>query len=276
MVEPSPRPRRRRRFWLVGLLLLLATAGGMTLAGGPIAWPFDVCLNLGGVVEHPTLRASGPGPRVVVLQHGLFRTRASVGRLARALAAHGYEVLDPGYPSTLDFVAGHAERLRTAIAVRQAQGPVAAWAFVGHSLGGLVIQEYLRQPGAVEPWACVYVATPHRGAVLCDLRKHWFLFRWLMGSKAAMELSPAAELHQRPIPWPTRSGTVVGDLGAGNAAIPGDDDGTVGVAEATFAGCAASVRLPHGHTGVAAAPEALRQVLHFLRQGAFAEPRGKQ
>jgi hypothetical protein len=112
--------------------------------------------------------------------------------------------------------------------------------------------------------------------VLADLRKHWFLFRWVMGTKAALQLSPGAALHRQPIPWPERSGTVVGDLGEGNAAIPGRDDGTVGVDEATFAGCTARVQVPFGHTAVATAPDVLRQVLHFLQRGAFAECDRKQ
>ena len=68
----------------------------------------------------------------------------------------------------------------------------------------------------------------------------------------------------------------IGDRGDGNASIPGADDGTVGVDEATFPGIAATVRLPVGHTGMTVAPEALRQVLHFLRQGAFAPAPEKQ
>jgi hypothetical protein len=215
--------------------------------------------------------------RVVVLQHGLFRTHASLGRLARTLAHHGYEVLNPGYASTNDWLDAHAGRLGAAVAARAAAGPVDEWSFVGHSMGGLlVIQEYLRRPGAVTPRACVYLGTPHRGAVLADLRGNWFLFRWSMGTKAALQLSPGDPFHERPIPWPGRSGTVVGDVGDRNRSIPGRDDGTVGVTEATFAGAAASLRVPFGHTRMTVAPPVLRQVLHFLAQGTFAKAAGER
>ena len=261
-----------------GLLGALALASGaVILAGGPIAWPFDVVINLGGAVEVPELRAPADGKaRVVVLQHGLFRTHASLGRLARTLDQHGYEVLNPGYPSTNDVLAAHAARLAAAVHARAAVGPVDEWSFVGHSMGGLVIQEYLRRPDAVTPRACVYLGTPHRGAILADLRGHWFVFRWTMGTKAALQLSPGDPFHRQPIPWPERSGTVVGDVGDRNVAIPGDDDGTVGVAEATFVGCAASVRVPFGHTRMTVAPPVLRQVLQFLAKGAFAPGTDKQ
>lgn len=267
------RRRRRTRWLLLATLALLPTAGVGVLAGWPVAWPFDVVLNLGTAPLQPELRAPNDGTvRVVVLQHGLFRTPASLARLERTLVAHGYEVLNPGYASTNDTVEAHAERLAAAIAARRAAGPVDAFAFVGHSMGGLVIQQYLRRPGAVEPWACVYLGTPHRGAVLCDLRKHWFLFRLAMGTTGAMQLSPGDPLHRLPIRWPERSGTVVGDLGAGNASIPGDDDGTVAVGEATFAGAGAVLRLPLGHTRLSFDDLAIAAALQFLRRGTFPPP----
>ncbi|MFN7588437.1 MAG: esterase/lipase family protein [Planctomycetota bacterium] len=266
------RPRRRRALLLATLALLLG-AGCAVLAGWPVAWPFDVVLNLGTAPLQPELRAPSDGTvRVVVLQHGLFRTSASLARLERTLVAHGYEVLNPGYASTNDTIEAHAERLAAALAARRAAGPVGAFAFVGHSMGGLVIQQYLRQPGAVEPWACVYLGTPHRGAVLCDLRKHWFLFRLAMGTTGALQLSPGDPLHRSPIPWPERSGTVVGDLGAGNASIPGDDDGTVAVGEATFAGAKEVLRLPLGHTRLSFDDRAIGAVLQFLHRGTFPPP----
>jgi triacylglycerol lipase len=264
---------RRARVAAAVLGVLAAGSGVMVVAGGPIAWPFDVLINLGGAVDAPELRAPADGlHRVVVLQHGLFRTHASLGRLARTLEQHGYEVLNPGYASTNDTIDAHAERLAVAVRARVADGarPVHEWCFVGHSMGGLVIQQYLRRPDAVQPRACVYLGTPHRGAVLADLRKHWFVFRLAMGSTAALQLSPGDPFHERPIPFLERSGAIVGDAGDRNPSIPGDDDGTVGVTEASVPGMAGVVRVPFGHTRMTVAPDALRQVLHFLAKGTFA------
>ncbi|MFY9345273.1 MAG: hypothetical protein WAT39_22475 [Planctomycetota bacterium] len=270
--------RRRWWHWFGGVVAALAAlfAAGVLL-GAPVAYPFDLVHNLGGVVGVATLRAPADGKvRVVVLQHGLFRTARSLGRLQRTLAAHGYEVLNPGYPSTRGTIEQHAVALAAAIETRRAGGPVDEWAFVGHSLGGLVIEQYLRSPGAVAPAACVYLGTPHRGAMLADLRRHWFVFRWAMGTGAACQLSPGDPLHRLPLPWPERSGAVVGDLGAANPAIPGHDDGTVAVAEAHLPGAKAEVTLPVGHTGLTVADAALHQVLHFLAKGAFAPVPARQ
>lgn len=252
------------------LLGLTVVYGVLAVLRVPVAWPYDFVANLGGAVDVPELRAPADGlRRLVVLQHGMWRTSQSMARLERTLRQNGYEVLNPGYASTEDTIEAHAARLAEALERRLADAPVHAIAFVGHSMGGLVIEQYLRRPDAREPWACVYIATPHRGAILADHRHHWFPFRWVMGERAAGQLRTTDALHRQPIPWPQRSGAIVGDIGAGNASIPGADDGTVGVGEATFPGAAATAKVPFGHTRIAVVPPVHRLVLRFLLAGDF-------
>lgn len=261
---------RWRRRALAGLLLLLGGCSVATALRLPVCLPFDYAWNLGATIDDPALYAPDDGKvRVVFCQHGLWRTSLSLGRLARSLEACGYEVVNTSYPSTEDFIAGHAARLRDVVEARFAAGPVDEIAFVGHSMGGLVIEEYLRRDDAREPKACVYLASPHRGAILADKRRHWFAFKLAMGEKSASQLATTDPLHQEPIPYPERSGTILGDIGEGNAAIPGNDDGTVGVSEATFEGAGDSLALPFGHTSILVRERTLRQVLCFLRDGRF-------
>ncbi|MCB9885052.1 MAG: alpha/beta hydrolase [Planctomycetes bacterium] len=268
----ADRARRRRRWrwlgWTAALLLL--THGVLILLHVPIARPFDLLLNLGPVVEEPALRAPADGRRrVVVLVHGMFRTSASLWRLARTLRAHGYEVVAFDYWSNAAPIEAHAAALHDAVEDLWRSGPVDELSFVAHSMGGVVTEEYLRREDARVPVRCVYLGVPHRGAVLADLRKHWFLFRWAMGETAALQLSPGDPMVQQPIPTPCPVGTIVGDLGEGNRSIPGHDDGTVGVAEATFAGATDSVVVPLGHTSLTFGDQSLRLVLAFLRHGSF-------
>ena len=252
---------------LVLVSLYLASLG----FGMPVAWPYDAIANAGPVVVDEALRVPADGKRrVVVLQHGLWRSSWALLRLQRTLEAHGFEVHNLDYPSTMARIEDHAARLRDGVEAVFAKGPVDELSFVGHSLGGLVIQQYLRSPDARQPVAIVYIATPQRGAVLCDLRKNWFLFKLAMGSKAALQLSPGDPFHQQPIPLAAISGAIVGDLGECNSSIPGHDDGTVAVGEATLPGALATVTLPCGHTSLAWHRETARQVLTFLRTRAFA------
>ena len=110
------RPRRRRLRWVAITVTTLAMLYALgNVAGWPVAWPSDWLLNLGSVPDHPTLHVPTGARRLVVLQHGLWRTPASLGRLERTLRAHGYEVLNPYYPSTSEPIEAHAERLARAI-----------------------------------------------------------------------------------------------------------------------------------------------------------------
>lgn len=284
MRAPSPDPRpadgSRLRRWGKRLGVGTLSALGIYLFVVGFGWmnpsvPFDVLLNLGDASPRPGLRAPADGrERLVVLQHGLWRSAASLRRLERALEQHGYRVLNESYPSTSGTLEQHAARLRETLesAIEEMPRPPDELYLVGHSMGGLVMQAYLARPDARVPDACVYIATPHRGAVLCDLRKDWIWFRLLMGDEAALQLSPGDAFHRREIPMPCPVGTVVGGLGNGegfHSSIPGDDDGTVAVAEARLEGETDCVRIPVGHTRITVDERVIRQVLHFLRHLRF-------
>ena len=254
------------------IALAVVLGYGVACACGlPPSMPFDVAWNLGEFSVDASLRAPQDGQRrVVLLQHGLWRSPWALWRLERALVAHGYEVVNPGYASTSTTIDAAADALAGEVQSTFAASIYGAKiAFVGHSMGGLVVQESLRRLPTLSPFACVYVAVPHRGAVLCDMRKRWWPFPWIMGEGAAMQLSPGDALHTRPILHADRSGCIVGDLGDGNASIEGNDDGTVGVGEATLSGAADRVTLSLGHTRIASSDETIRQVLAFLQQGRF-------
>ncbi|GAB4137272.1 MAG: alpha/beta fold hydrolase [Planctomycetota bacterium] len=271
MATEEGRPRRLRRISRVLLCGCLAYLL-LVLLGLPFSFPFDLALNLGSFPSRPDLRAPRDGrSRLVVLQHGLWRSSWSLWKLERSLEQHGYEVLNESYPSTSGTIEQHADRLASALAARIAgHGAYDEISFVGHSLGGLVIAEYLRRRDAVRPKACVFLASPLRGAVLAELRSRWWPFALLMGDEAALQLRPGDPIHAKALVLPATCGAIVGNLGAGNPAIPGDDDGTVAVSEARFGGESDSIELPLGHTRITCDDRSIEQVLAFLRYGRFA------
>src|SRR5690606_32717456 len=239
--------------------------------------PTDAVLNLVPVAARDPALAVPAGQRsLVVLQHGMWRSAWALWRLERALRAHGHEVLNVSYPSTRAKIEDHAAALARALADHLATtpGPAPRIHFVGHSMGGLVIRAYLSRDDAVRPASCVFVATPHRGAILAGLRRGDLLFRMLLGDRAALQLVPGDAFYTalRPLP-DVPIGTIIGGKGdehGCSAAIPGDDDGTVAVREAHCADETDSVLLPLGHTRIGMADAMIAQVLHFLRRGCFA------
>lgn len=249
---------------------------GSVLLGMNPSTPVDYVMNLGPAPFEPALVAAKDGVRrLVVLQHGLWRSAASLAKLERALVAHGYEVLNRSYASTGGTIEEHAELLRSELAARLAQPDTRplSLSFVGHSMGGLVIRWYLQQPSALRADCVVFLGTPQTGAFLCDLRRGTWLFRLLMGDRAATQLSGSSEFHQRLLAPTYPFGTIAGGYGDGqgrHTQIPGDDDGTVAVAETMLPGSADSIVLPIGHTRLGFHDQVIVRVLRFLKHRSFA------
>ena len=262
------------RTLLVALLVAAGSFGIATALGMNPSTPTDLLLNLGGVERDAALDAELPGT-LVVLQHGLWRSAASLGRLERTLRAQGYEVFNESYPSTSGTIEEHARALDAALRAELASRatPPARIAFVGHSLGGLVIRAYLALPGAVEPYAVVFIGTPQRGATLAAARRDLWFFDLLMGRHAARQLAPDDPFFATLQPLRVeRVGVLFGAKGDGegwNPDVPGDDDGTVGVAEVRCESATDTIGLRIGHTRISFARASIRQVLAFLRHGRF-------
>lgn len=274
--EPEREPSRlRRRMLRVFVALLIAYLLAVFAAGMNPSTPFDWVINRWPVPRHEGLRSDPSQRTLVVLQHGLWRSAESLGRLERALEVHGYEVLNFSYPSTEATIQEHAVRLERRLEEHLSQGaPPDRIAFVGHSMGGLVIRSYLERPSARAAWTCLFIATPQRGARLAERRAELWLFDLLMGRRAARQLIPGDAIYGELGPVPCeRIGVIAGARGDGegwNGDVPGDDDGTVALSEALLTEATDTVVLELGHTRISLADPCIRQVLHFLARGRFA------
>jgi pimeloyl-ACP methyl ester carboxylesterase len=263
---PRRRPRWLRRLAAVGLLCMGGCGVGVGLGMNP-STPTDWLINLPGFPHETALEAAEPGT-LVVLQHGLWRSAASLGRLERALVDHGYRVLNTSYPSTEERIEDHAARLGTALRAELEREPARRLAFVGHSMGGLVIRACLGRADGFPADTVIFIGTPQRGAALAAERDGFF-FRLVMGDAAALQLLPGDPFYESLGPVPARRVVVIrGGLGDGegfHAGIPGDDDGTVGVDEADLPEADAVHTLPIGHTRLSLAEDVIRAVLTELR-----------
>ena len=144
--------------------------------------------------------AGAPADETVVLLHGLARGPLSMGPLARALRRAGYDVINLGYPSRRQDLAGLAGLVRARLAERApAPGRSATLHGVGHSLGGLVLLAALLDPPP--PWQArrlVTLGSPHRGASVAARLLGWRAAQRFFGPVLA-DLAPASAARRRAL-----------------------------------------------------------------------------
>ncbi|HEX7241728.1 MAG TPA: alpha/beta fold hydrolase [Longimicrobiaceae bacterium] len=201
----------------------------------------------------------GEKRELVVLLHGLGRTRLSMAPLAWALERQGYDVLNWGYSST----SASIPELGTALSDRLAslEGPPPERVhFVGHSLGNVIVRWVLANRPPENVGRVVMLAPPNQGSRAADRYAPWL--GWL--------LRPLPELR-------TRDGSTVRTLalpeGVEVAVIAGRYDGKVSVEESHLDGEKAHLVVPAAHTFLMNRADVRSLTLRFLGTGSFAPAR---
>jgi pimeloyl-ACP methyl ester carboxylesterase len=197
----------------------------------------------------------------VLLLHGIWNARAWVGPLAWRLRARGFQVETFGYSSVLG---GPEVAVPQLLERLQQRGPVS---LVGHSLGGLVALEALRQAPGLQVERVVCLGSPLRGSGTArTLAEHGW----------AAALGRSSELLLDGLPdWQGEAkvgliaGCVPHGLGSLLGALEGDSDGTVALAETRLPGLADHCVVRCSHSGLVFSLDAARQTAQFLRHGRF-------
>lgn len=198
----------------------------------------------------------------LLILHGIWNARSWVLPLARRMRTSGFDAEIFAYPSVL----GGPQAAIPALTARIRQhGPTL---LLGHSLGGVIALEALRQSPdlPVERLVCL-------GSPLCGSQAA----RTLLASRwTAPLLGRSGEfLQQGCTPWTGRTqvGMVAGNVARGVgrlfARFDGASDGTVSIAETRLPGLADHCTVASSHTGLVFSAEAARQAAAFLQQGRF-------
>ena len=207
-----------------------------------------------------------------MLLHGLARTSHSMARLGERLAADGFATVAVDYPSRHFPIETLAPMAMTpALEACRAGGARTVHA-VTHSLGGILVRQYLAGHDVPELGRVVMLAPPNHGSEVADAYRGIFLYRWLNG--------PAGDqLGTGEDGVPGRLGPTEADVAviAGTASInpilslslPNPDDGKVSVASARLEGMCAMLLVDASHPFVMKDEAVMEEVSAYLRTGRF-------
>lgn len=212
----------------------------------------------------------------VVLLHGLARTSMSMNKMQRELDEAGYRTANIDYPSRDHTVEELAE---TAVAdglqACRKYDDVQRIHFVTHSLGGILVRQYLSLHEIAELGRVVMLGPPNKGSAAVDELADVPGFDWLNGP-AGRQLGKGEESV------PLKLGPATFEVGviAGNrtidpitsAVLEDPDDGRVSVEDTKLEGMADFVVVDHSHAFMMRMARTIELTKSFLRSGRFMPP----
>jgi hypothetical protein len=206
----------------------------------------------------------------VILLHGLARTNSSMTALEKKLVDQGYHVINDGYPSRAAPIEELAE-----IVISPALEKCNDYDeinFVTHSLGGILVRQYLSQNDIPKLKYVVMLRPPSQGSEVVDKLDKVPGFRFVNGD-AELQLG-TGELSV-----PNKLGPANFDVGmiAGTQSInlilstyiPGSDDGKVSIESTKLEGMNDHIEMATSHPFMMKNQKVLKQVTYYLANGKF-------
>ncbi len=208
----------------------------------------------------------------VILLHGLGRSTWSMKGLEWVLEKQNYRVINVAYPSTRLSVQDAANRWLGEILSERITDHTVKIHFVTHSLGGIVLRQYLSNHQIENLGRVVMLAPPNQGSELADrLKGNWF-YRFLTGPSGQQLGTDASSLPKQLGPASFELGIIAGDRSLNplfSAWIPGPDDGKVSVRSTKMEGMRDFLVVHHSHTWMSWSKVVNRAVVEFLNTGSF-------
>ncbi len=182
----------------------------------------------------------------MVLIHGMGRTPLSMMRMRRRLQRAGHKPILFGYSPTFETLQGATARL---VRLIERRADTAHYALVGHSLGTVLIRSALARLQGRLPAACFFLAPPMVACKAATFFSRFWLYKTMTGEMGRL-LAAEAFMRGLPLP-PTLMRIYAGTGGPRTSWLPfgmEENDGILGVSEASGDCAALTLRVPAIHT----------------------------
>ena len=215
----------------------------------------------------------------VVLLHGLMRSSTSMNKMERELEEAGFVTANIEYPSRDHVIEELADiAVPDGLAACREHEDIERIHFVTHSLGGILVRQYLSENDIPELGRVVMLGPPNQGSPAADEMADVPGFDWLNG--------PAGkQLGKGEDSVPLKLGPANFELGviAGNrtidpitsAVLPDPDDGRVSVEDTKLEGMTDFVVVEHSHAFMMRMQRPIELTIAFLRDGLFDAQKGE-
>ncbi len=207
---------------------------------------------------------------IVILLHGLARSARSMRVMKLTLERAGFGVINCDYPSTqhsIEFLANEA------IGSALSDCPdTAKIHFVTHSMGGILLRQYLSERRIENLGRVVMLAPPNKGSEVVDRLSGLPGYVWFNGP-AGKELGTG----KNSVPNSLKGcdfelGVIAGSRSINiflSMMLPKPDDGKVSVENTKLDGMADHRVMPVAHPFIMKNKGVIHQTIHFLKQGMF-------
>ena len=206
----------------------------------------------------------------VILLHGLARSARSMNVMKLALEGAGFSVINCDYPSTqhcIEYLA--KEVIEDALSYCPDTAKIH---FVTHSMGGILVRQYLSERMIENLGRVVMLAPPNRGSEVVDRLSEVPGYAWFNGP-AGKQLGTG----ENSVPNSLKGCEFELGIIAGNRSInvflsmmlSKPDDGKVSVENTKLDGMADHRVMPVAHPFIMKNKGVIHQTIHFLKQGMF-------
>jgi pimeloyl-ACP methyl ester carboxylesterase len=206
----------------------------------------------------------------VILLHGLARSDGSMEKMEQVLTERGYFVQNIDYESTrFDIQTLARQAIEPALEACPVDIPVH---FVTHSMGGILVRQYLSENSIDRLGRVVMLGPPNKGSEVVDKLGDFPGFYFINGDAGLQLGTGDTSVPNLLGPANFDVGIIAGTRSINlilSSMIPGTDDGKVSVENTKLEGMNDHIEMEVTHPFMMQNVEVIDQVIYYIENGRF-------